>query len=225
MRINKYLALKAEFSRREADKAIAEGRVNVNGSPITIGYIVSNDDVVEVDGKRIEEKHFVYLAFNKPRGIVTSSPYRGQKSIADILKFKSRVFPVGRLDKESEGLILLTNDPTLTERALYLEKEYEVTVNKPITKDFIEKLKQGIFIPVVARSGATQQCLVKAIRATKRSDKTFSIILREGKNRQIRKMCQALGYRVLKLTRIRIAKLKLNELPPGKYRELDNMII
>jgi len=211
--INKYLALKKISSRKEADRLLRAGKIMVNGQPGEPGQMISAGDKVEVD---LGNKNLVYLAFNKPRGIITHSPQEGEKSIADILRFHEPVFPVGRLDKMSSGLIILTNDGRITDKLLnpnfQHEKEYEVDVDRTITPEFLKKMAQAVELD---DGYVTRPCRIKKIR-----DKTFLIILTEGKKHQIRRMCEALGQKVVDLHRLRIMNIGLNGLPAGKYRQI-----
>ena len=216
-RLNKYLSEIGYCSRREADKLIDTGRIKINGETVLMGQKVTNEDVIEVDGNLIENKNTksVYLAFNKPAGIVCTTDTRVERNnIIDFINFPSRIFPIGRLDKMSEGLILLTNDGDIVNKILRSrnnhEKEYIVTVNKPITKSFIKALGNGI--PILET--ITKKCFVEQIHKTK-----FRIILTQGLNRQIRRMCEYLGYKVVKLVRVRIMNINLNT-KKGKYRDL-----
>jgi 23S rRNA pseudouridine2604 synthase len=217
-RINKYLSEVGYCSRRASDKLINEGRVRINGLVPELGTKVMPGDVVSVDGKVINEptKDFIYIAFNKPIGIVcTSDTIREKDNIIDFINYPQRIFPIGRLDKPSEGLIFLTNDGDIVNKILRArnnhEKEYEVTVNKPITKAFIQRMGGGI--PILGT--VTRKCYVK-----QNSTYTFTIILTQGLNRQIRRMCEFLDYRVTKLKRVRIMNIKL-DVPVGKWRYLD----
>ncbi len=217
-RINKYLSEVGYCSRRASDKLIDEGRVRINGQVPEKGTKVVPGDVVSVDGKVINEptKDFIYIAFNKPIGIVcTSDTIREKDNIIDFINYPQRIFPIGRLDKPSEGLIFLTNDGDIVNKILRArnnhEKEYEVTVNKPITKAFIQRMSGGI--PILGT--VTRKCYVK-----QNSTYTFTIILTQGLNRQIRRMCEFLDYRVTKLKRVRIMNIKL-DVPVGKWRYLD----
>jgi pseudouridine synthase len=211
--VNKYLALKKISSRKEADRLLKAGKIKVNGKPAEPGQMISADDKVEVD---LITKNLVYLAFNKPRGIITHSPQAGETSIADILRFHIDVFPIGRLDKMSSGLIILTNDGRITDKLLnpdfYHEKEYEVDVDRPLTPEFLKKMTLGVELD---DGYITKKCRIKKIR-----EKTFLIILTEGKKHQIRRMCEALGQKVVDLHRLRIMNIALNGLPAGKYRQL-----
>ena len=217
VRINKYLSEAGFCSRRKADEYIAQGRVKINGKVPEMGTKVAPGDVVTVDGKRIEEpkEDFVYLAFNKPRGIVcTTDTRRERDNIIDFINYPSRIFPIGRLDKASEGLIFLTNDGDIVNKILRArnnhEKEYVVRVNRRITPDFVKKMSGGV--PIL--DTVTRPCKVKKL-----DDFTFNIILTQGLNRQIRRMCEHLGYRVKKLERVRIMNVKL-DMPKGRWRYL-----
>jgi len=217
-RINKYLSEVGYCSRRASDKLIDEGRVRINGQIPEKGTKVLPGDVVSVDGKNISEptKDFIYIAFNKPIGIVcTSDTKREKNNIIEYINYPQRIFPIGRLDKPSEGLIFLTNDGDIVNKILRArnnhEKEYEVTVNKPITKAFIQKMSGGI--PILGT--VTRKCYVK-----QNSTFTFTIILTQGLNRQIRRMCEFLDYRVTKLKRVRIMNIRL-DVPVGKWRYLE----
>lgn len=218
-RLNKYLSEAGYCSRREADRLIDAGRVTINDTVPEMGTKVAPDDVVKVDGEIISErqKDFVYLAFNKPVGIVCTTDTRVEKdNIIDYINYPKRIFPIGRLDKPSEGLILLTDDGDIVNKILRAsnnhEKEYVVTVDKPISQTFVERMAGGIYIEELGKR--TKKCKVKKI------DKyTFSIILTQGLNRQIRRMCSYLNYDVQTLKRTRIMNIKLDT-PIGKYREL-----
>jgi 23S rRNA pseudouridine2604 synthase len=217
-RINKYLSEVGYCSRRASDKLIDEGRVRINGQIPEKGTKVLPGDVVSVDGKTISEpkEDFIYIAFNKPIGIVcTTDTIREKDNIIDFIKYPKRIFPIGRLDKPSEGLIFLTNDGDIVNKILRArnnhEKEYEVTVNKPITNAFIQKMSKGI--PIL--DTITRECYVK-----QNGTYTFTIILTQGLNRQIRRMCEFLEYRVTKLKRVRIMNISL-DVPVGKWRYLD----
>jgi 23S rRNA pseudouridine2604 synthase len=217
VRINKHLSEVGYCSRREADKLIEAGRIAVNGVPVVIGQKVTSNDHIMVDGHSIDSQgdRQVYLAFNKPVGIVCTTDTRVEKdNIIDYINYPIRIFPIGRLDKPSEGLILLTNDGDIVNKILRArnnhEKEYVVTVNKPITKDFIEKMANGV--PVL--DTVTRKCVVEQLHKNK-----FRIILTQGLNRQIRRMCEYLDYRVVALKRIRIMNIEL-DMGVGKYREL-----
>lgn len=216
-RINKYLSEAGYCSRRAADKLLEEGRITINGQIPELGTKVSDEDVIEVDGKPIrepEEDH-VYIAFNKPVGIVcTTDTKREQNNIIDYINHPKRIFPIGRLDKPSEGLILLTSDGDIVNKILRSRnnhgKEYIVRVDKPITPKFLEKMRNGV--PIL--DTVTKKCEVEKI-----DEMNFRIVLTQGLNRQIRRMCEYLGYEVKKLKRIRVLNIKL-DLPIGKWRDL-----
>jgi 23S rRNA pseudouridine2604 synthase len=216
-RINKYLSEAGYCSRRAADKLIEDDRVTINGLVPLMGTKIVEGDVVKVDGKSIVKKDekAVYLVLNKPRGIVCTTDTRVEKdNIIDFLNYPKRIFPIGRLDKASEGLILLTNDGNIVNKILRArnnhEKEYIVQVNKPIDKDFVKKMSQGV--PIL--DTITRPCKVEQLSRVR-----FKIILTQGLNRQIRRMCEYLGYHVQQLKRVRIMNIHL-DLPNGKYREM-----
>ena len=218
-RLNKYLSEAGYCSRRAADRLIEAGRVTINNVIPEMGTKVAPEDVVKVDGEIIGERKqdFVYLAFNKPVGIVCTTDTRVEKdNIIDYINYPKRIFPIGRLDKPSEGLILLTDDGDIVNKILRAsnnhEKEYVVTVDQPISQTFIERMAGGIYLEDLGKR--TKKCDVKKI------DKfTFSIILTQGLNRQIRRMCEYLNYEVQTLKRVRIMNIKL-DMPLGQYREL-----
>ena len=214
-RINKYLSEIGYCSRREADKLIAVGHVLVNGKKAEMGLKISPGDQITVNGEALanSKNKLVYLAFNKPKGIVCTSDTRVEKdNIIDFINYPKRIFPIGRLDKPSQGLIFLTNDGDIVNKILRArnnhEKEYIVTVNKPITKDFVSKMSNGV--PVLET--VTKRCFVKQIHKNQ-----FRIILTQGLNRQIRRMCEYLNYRVIDLKRVRIMNIKL-DVKLGKWR-------
>lgn len=219
-RINKYLSEVGYCSRRAADKLLEKGRVTINGVKPELGTKVQSGDVVKVDGKRIdrqERKKHVYLAFNKPIGIVCTTDTRVEKNnIIDYIGYPSRIFPIGRLDKPSEGLILLTDDGDIVNKILrarnHHEKEYEVRVDKPITQQFLKRMRNGV--PIL--DTVTRKCEVEQT-----GKNSFRIILTQGLNRQIRRMCEYLGYEVKKLKRVRIMNIPL-DMPVGKWRYLKN---
>lgn len=218
-RINKFLSEVGYCSRREADKLIDAGRVTINGVVPEMGTKIAPDDVVAVDGEVIKntKTSFVYLAFNKPVGIVCTTDTSVEKdNIIDFLNYPKRIFPIGRLDKPSEGLILLTDDGDIVNKILRAsnnhEKEYIVTVDKPISQTFIERMSGGI--PLEELKKTTKKCKVERLGTYK-----FKIILTQGLNRQIRRMCDYLNYEVQTLKRVRIMNIKLNT-PIGEYREL-----
>ena len=217
IRLNKYLSEIGHCSRRAADRLIEEGRVQINGVQVIMGQKVTPLDRIEVDGVLVEDlqERNVYIAFNKPIGIVCTTDTRVEKdNIIDYINYPTRIFPIGRLDKPSEGLILLTNDGDIVNKILRArnnhEKEYIVTVNKHVTTEFVEKMANGI--PIL--DTITRKCVVEQIHKNQ-----FRIILTQGLNRQIRRMCEYLDYRVVKLKRIRIMNIELN-VGVGKYRDL-----
>ncbi|OYQ38354.1 23S rRNA pseudouridine synthase F [Flavobacterium cyanobacteriorum] len=215
-RLNKYIAETGYCSRREADRLIEEGRVAINGRQAEMGTKVSPEDEVRVDGKLVGAKKEkpIYLAFNKPVGIECTTNIEVKNNIVDYINYPKRIFPIGRLDKASEGLIFMTNDGDIVNKILRArnnhEKEYVVTVNKPITDRFIQRMGNGI--PIL--DTVTRKCKVEQI-----SKYIFRIVLTQGLNRQIRRMCEYLGYEVTALKRIRIINISL-DVPVGKYREL-----
>ena len=216
-RINKYLSEVGYCSRRVADRLIEEGKVTINGEIPEIGTKVEEGDQVEVKGQRIEKstkQKLIYLAFNKPVGIVCTTDRKLEpNNVIDFIRYPIRVFPVGRLDKLSEGLIFLTNDGDIVNKILRArnnhEKEYIVKVNRPISSDFIQSMSNGVKI----LDTITKNCFVEKL-----GPKKFKIILTQGLNRQIRRMCESLGYRVRSLKRVRIMNIKL-DVSTGKYRE------
>jgi len=216
VRLNKYLSEVGYCSRREADKLIAQGRVTLNGIKPELGTKVQERDSVEVDGKSVSQKQDkpVYLIFNKPVGIVCTTDTRVEKdNIIDYINYPKRIFPIGRLDKPSEGLIFLTDDGDIVNKILRArnghEKEYIVRVNKPINSSFIKQMSSGL--PIL-------ETKTKPCKVTKIGEYEFNIILTQGLNRQIRRMCEYLNYRVTKLQRVRIMNITL-DLPIGKWRE------
>lgn len=218
LRLNKYISESGICSRREADKFIECGKVYVNGILATLGTRVSPTDTVVVDGKTIKPKsNKVYIALNKPVGITCTTETHVKGNIIDFVNYHERIFPIGRLDKPSEGLIFLTNDGDMVNKILRAgnnhEKEYVVSVDKPITKEFINSMENGI--PILGT--VTKQCKVRKIGKC-----TFNIILTQGLNRQIRRMCEYLGFKVTSLKRIRIMNVSLSNLPTGKWRYLSS---
>lgn len=222
MRLNNYISASGICSRREADKWIQMKRVKINGKLAGLGESVKPGDKVEVDGKPVRpKKENVYIAFNKPVGVTCTTERHIKGNIIDFINHKERIFPVGRLDKDSEGLILLTSDGSIVNSILREEnehdKEYLVTVNKSIDDSFISNMKNGvkIFNPVKKKHTTTKPCKVELIKP-----KMFRITLNQGLNRQIRRMCSALGYEVVTLKRTRIMHIHLNQLKTGKWRDL-----
>lgn len=215
-RLNKFISETGICSRREADKLIEQGRVLVNGNKPELGTKVSSADEIRVDGKLLNSrKEIVYIAFNKPVGITCTTELHVKGNIIDYIQHKDRIFPIGRLDKPSEGLIFLTNDGDIVNKILRAgnnhEKEYVVTVDKPLTEDFIFKMGNGVRI----LDTITQKCFIE-----KENTNRFRIILTQGLNRQIRRMCEAFGYNVIKLKRTRIMNVTLDGLPIGAWRNL-----
>ncbi|HMJ48651.1 MAG TPA: pseudouridine synthase [Ferruginibacter sp.] len=212
--LNKYISDTGFCSRREADRYIEECRVSINGKDAVKGNRVKEGDIVKIDGEPLKKKKApVYLAFNKPKGITCTTDTKDKTNIIDFINFPSRIFPVGRLDKLSEGLIFLTNDGDIVNKILRAgnghEKEYIVTVDKTIDHIFIDKMRNGVKIP----GAITNKCFVK-----QEGQDRFRIILTQGLNRQIRKMCEALGYRVTSLKRIRIMNITITGIEKGKWR-------
>lgn len=216
MRINKFISETGYCSRREADKLVESGQVTINGIVAELGSQAEPGDDVRVQGRRIgEQKRHVYIALNKPVGITSTTERHIKGNIVDFVGHKERIFPIGRLDKDSEGLILLTNDgdvvnPILRSEGKH-EKEYIVTVDRPINDAFVKGMSEGVKV----LGSLTLPCKV-----TRVAERTFRIILTEGRNRQIRRMCEAFGYHVRKLKRVRIMNIRLDELPVGKWRDL-----
>ena len=219
-RLNKYISDSGFCSRREADKLIEQNRVKINGQVPELGTKVQVGDRVFVDGKRINavaenKSDRIYIAYNKPIGITCTTERDVRGNIIDAIKHKERIFPIGRLDKPSEGLIFLTSDGDIVNKILRAEnahdKEYLVTVDKPLSERFVERMQRGV--PILDTT--TKPCIVKV-----QSRFVFSIILTQGLNRQIRRMCEYLGYEVTKLKRTRIMNVKLDKLKPGQWRDL-----
>lgn len=214
--LNKYISSTGICSRREADKWIDAGRVKINGKPAQKGNRVEAGDQVSIDGKPIKSQpKFVYLALNKPPGITSTTDLRDRDNIIDFVNYKERIFPIGRLDKASSGLILLTNDGDIVNKILRVEnhheKEYIVTVDRPITTKFLHAMSNGV--PILGTR--TKKCDVQKI-----GKNAFKIILTQGLNRQIRRMCEYLNYRVLTLKRVRIINIDLGTLKVGQWRYL-----
>ncbi len=217
IRINKYLSEQGYCSRRMADRLIEKGKVTINDQISEIGAKVKDGDQVKVEGQIMNKSRSqkkIYLAFNKPVGIVCTTDRKVESdNIIDFIKYPKRIFPIGRLDKPSEGLIFLTNDGDIVNKILRArnnhEKEYIVSVNRPINRDFIQKMSNGVEI----LETITKNCLVKQL-----GPKKFKIILTQGLNRQIRRMCESLGYEVKSLKRVRIMNIRL-DIPTGKFRE------
>lgn len=222
MRINKYIASTGLCSRRKAEEYIENGLVTINGEKAILSSIVNEDDEVKLNGEIIQaKKDFVVLLFNKPKGITCTTELDVKDNIIDYINYPERIFPIGRLDKDSTGLILLTNNGDLVNECLRVEngheKEYVVRVDKPITEQFLKDMAMGvkIFNPVTNSNVVTLPCEI-----WQTGKATFNIILKQGLNRQIRRMCSALGYNVVTLKRIRFMHLQLN-VKEGQYRLLD----
>lgn len=220
VRINKFLGSAGYCSRREADRLVGEGRVFIDGNMADMGSRVMPGQKVYVDGKAVvPEEENILIAVNKPRGIVcTTTDKQGANNIVDFLGCDKRIYPVGRLDKDSEGLLLMTNDGELMNNILTgkneHEKEYIVEVDKNLSDDFERRMSEPMYLKELDKT--TRQC-----RVIKTGKKTFRIILKQGLNRQIRRMCSNLGYKVVKLKRIRIMNIELNDLPAGATRKIE----
>ena len=218
MRLNKYISETGICSRREADSWIEQGRVTVNGKRAELGTQVQDGDEVKVNGRAVgAKKKQVYIAFNKPVGITCTTERHIEGNIVDFINHPDRIFPIGRLDKDSEGLILLTNNGDIVNEILRVEngheKEYIVTVDKPVSEDFLAGMAKGVHLPELATT--TKPC-----RTSRISERVFRIVLAQGLNRQIRRMCEAFGYEVRRLQRVRIIELRLGKLKPGEWRDL-----
>ncbi len=220
VRLNKFLSEKGICSRREADRLVDEGKITVNGVRAVMGQKVSSADEIVVDGKKVSTKKVkpVLIAVNKPAGIVcTTARFEGERNIVDMVKYPTRIYPIGRLDKESEGLILMTNIGELANEISKAsnahEKEYVVTVNNQVTESFLDRLRKGMHLDEL--NADTMPCV-----CTKTGNREFHIILKQGLNRQIRRMCAACGYRVETLKRIRIMNIHLGNIPQGNFRNV-----
>lgn len=216
IRLNKFLSDAGYCSRREADRLVEQGVVKVNGKTAVMGQKVTINDSIMVKGKNISrEEEQILIALNKPVGIECTTDLNNPDNIVDFINFDKRIYPIGRLDKNSQGLILLTNDGSIVNNILkgsnYHEKEYVVTVDKPVTDDFIKKMSTGVRII----DQVTRPCKVAKVKKN-----VFNIVLTQGLNRQIRRMCGELGYNVQKLKRIRIMNIELGNLPVGQYRKV-----
>lgn len=212
--LNKFISSSGFCSRREADKLIEQGRVTINGEPAALGNKVAYEDEVEIDGEKVKQKsNTIYIAFNKPVGVTSTTDMKDRTNIISFINHPKRIFPVGRLDKDSDGLIFLTNDGNIVNKILRAgnrhEKEYIVSVDKQITPEFIKNMSSGV--PILGKM--TKECTVKQM-----SKRKFRIILTQGMNRQIRRMCKVLGYKVVALTRVRVMNVKLGSLAVGKWR-------
>ena len=216
LRLNKYLSDCGFCSRRKADEYLEDGCVKVNGKVAAVGTKISDKDVVEVNGEKVIKKsEKVLIAFNKPKGLVCTTAKNEKNNIIDYINYPIRIYPIGRLDKDSQGLILLTNEGDLVNKIMRSrnnhEKEYIVKVDKVIDQRFIDQMKKGVEI----LGTVTKPC-----KAYQTAPKEFHVILTQGLNRQIRRMCEELGYKVTSLTRIRIMNIKLGDLQPGKIRKI-----
>ena len=221
MRLNKYLSDRGVCSRREADRLADEGRITVNGAQAEKGQRVTDADEIRINGKPVsaERPEKLIIALWKPVDVVsTTRGFKGERKVTDLVDLPERLYPVGRLDKDSEGLIFLTNDGAFAEEVTRAsgrhEKEYEVTVNKELTTHFLERMEKGVFLEELQKQTA-------ACRVTKTGSKRFTIVLTQGLNRQIRRMCETLGYEVLSLKRVRIMNVTLEGLAPGAWRKLE----
>jgi len=218
VRINKYLSEAGVCSRREADRKIENGEVTINDRIAVAGDKVLPEDVVFVNGRPIKkEEEMILLVLNKPAGIVCTAEKREKNNVIDFMKYPKRIYPIGRLDKDSEGLLLMTNNGEIVNKIMRAgnlhEKEYIVTVNKPVTDSFVRGLAGGV--PLVELNTTTRKCKVEKI-----GNRKIRIVLTQGLNRQIRRMCEYFGYRVEKLERVRIMNIKLGDLQSGQYREV-----
>ncbi len=220
VRLNKYLSDAGVCSRRQADRLVEAGRITIDGHPAELGQKVLPGQKICLDGRRVGgqggvSRRRIVLAVNKPKGIVCTTSRREKDNIVDFIGYPERVYPVGRLDKDSEGLILMTNDGELMDEILRArnghEKEYEVQVNRPVSERFLKEMAGGV--PIL--DTVTRPCRIR-----KTGTFSFRIILTQGLNRQIRRMCEALGYRVRALKRIRVVNVHLGDLPEGECREL-----
>lgn len=218
VRINKFLSEAGVCSRREADRKIENGEITINDRVATMGDRVHENDVVYVNGRPVQkEEEITLLVLNKPAGIVCTAEKREKNNVIDFMKYPKRIYPIGRLDKDSEGLLLMTNNGELVNKIMragnHHEKEYIVTVNKPVTDSFVRGLAGGV--PLVELNTTTRKCKVEKI-----GNRKIRIILTQGLNRQIRRMCEYFGYRVEKLERVRIMNITLGDLKTGQYREV-----
>ncbi len=217
IRLNKAIAETGHCSRRAADKLIEQGVVKINGNSVVLGDKITREDEISVNGIVItKEEKSIYLIFNKPKGVTCTTDMRVEDNIIEYINYPKRIYPIGRLDKPSEGLIFLTNDGDIVNKILRArnnhEKEYIVTVDQRLTNDFLNKMRNGIYIEDLDQT--TKNCKVEAL-----NDRRFSITLTQGLNRQIRRMCEHLDYNVVSLKRIRILNIKLTDLNVGEYRE------
>lgn len=229
IRLNKLLSDAGICSRRQADRLIEEGKVTVNGKTAEMGMKVERNWEIYCEGKKVEiEEEFILLAYNKPRGIECTTDRDNPNNIVDIIGYPKRIYPIGRLDKDSEGLILLTNHGDIVNKILkasnYHEKEYQVMVNRPIDETFIQKMSGGVKISKVEKINGQKKVIFEAVtrkcRVVKTGERTFRIVITQGLNRQIRRMCEACGARVVSLKRVRIMNICLGDLKVGAYRHV-----
>lgn len=225
IRLNKYMSDAGICSRREADRLIADGRVFVNGTCASVGMRVASSDVIAVDGRRIvRQDSLVVIAYNKPKGVVCTADEREAHNVYKYLDYPEKLKYIGRLDKQSEGLLLFTNQGSFAEAVAkagnYHEKEYIVRVNRPVSEAFLHQMRSGMTIEIDDKEYQTRPCKVKKL-----DKERFSIVLTQGFNRQIRRMCQAGGYHVRELMRIRVMCVSLGELAVGSYRQLSEQEI
>ena len=220
MRLNKFISETGVCSRREADSLIEQGRVTVNGARALLGTQVNEGDEVKLNGRRItaaQKRARVYIALNKPRGVTCTTERHVEGNIVDFVGHRERIFPIGRLDKDSDGLILLTSNGDIVNEILRAEnkheKEYVVTIDRPVTDEFLAGMARGVFLPEL--EVRTQPCKV-----TRTGPNVFRIILTQGLNRQIRRMCEVFGANVRQLRRVRIINIRLGDLPVGQWRDL-----
>ncbi len=220
MRLNKFISETGVCSRREADALIEQGRVTVNGARALLGTQVNEGDEVKLNGKLVsaaQKKARVYIALNKPRGITCTTERHIQGNIVDFVSHRERIFPIGRLDKDSDGLILLTSNGDIVNEILRVEnqheKEYVVTIDKPVSEEFIASMSRGVYLPEL-------EVKTKPCKLTRINNNVFRIVLTQGLNRQIRRMCAEFGANVRQLRRVRIINIKLGDLPVGKWRDL-----
>lgn len=225
LRLNKYLSEAGVCSRREADRLIEAGKVTVDGSRAVTGMRIRRDQEILVDGKAVgQREERVLLAVYKPPGIVCTADPQERRNIVDYVGYPIRVYPVGRLDKDSEGLILMTNDGALVNRMMrasnYHEKEYLVTVNRPVTDEFLERMAKGVRIRKVEQGKVLLDAVTRPCEVEKTGRNTFRIILTQGLNRQIRRMCETLGFQVTGLKRVRVLNIELKGMKPGTWRRV-----
>ena len=219
-RINKYLSERGVCSRREADRAIDDGDVIINGKPAVLGQVVNSGDEVRFRGRIVQKqrRNAIYLALNKPVGIISTTDRNDPDNIVDFVNYSERIFPVGRLDRDSEGLILMTNDGDIVNRILRQqyghEKEYAVTVDRTFDEEFMRQMREGV--PIL-------DTVTKPAKIRRTGARSFRLVITQGLNRQIRRMCEALGYEVVNLQRVRIMNVTLGNLKPGEYRHIGRL--